>query len=184
MRLSRLFMVLGLIIMGIFSQFLPHPPNFASMNAIALLSPSYLENRRLSFAAVVPILFFNDLMYGFHSTMPFVYLSMGLIIWMGNGLKKTMSLRLLPLACFAAALLFFLIVNFGVWLTSSLYPKTLTGLGWCYFAAIPFFMNQILGDLFYGFCFYYLHCVWKFVQKKQTHDQPINSKLSLGPKFL
>ena len=47
-------------------------------------------------------------------------------------------------------MLFFGLSNFGVWMTDSFYPKTLQGLGLCYVAAIPFFVNQVLGDLAYA----------------------------------
>ncbi|MBI1884495.1 MAG: hypothetical protein HYS08_09880, partial [Chlamydiae bacterium] len=37
----------------------------------------------------------------------------------------------------------------SVWLGGRLYPKTLSGLETCFIAAIPFFRNTLLGDLFY-----------------------------------
>jgi len=52
-----------------------------------------------------------------------------------------------PLA--ALALLFFALSNFGVWLGSGMYPRSLAGLAECYAAALPFFQNSLAGDLFY-----------------------------------
>jgi hypothetical protein len=46
--------------------------------------------------------------------------------------------------------IFFLISNFGVWATQGMYPMTASGLVECYVAAIPFFGNQIAGDLFFS----------------------------------
>ena len=34
-------------------------------------------------------------------------------------------------------------------MTSSFYPKTLTGLGACYTAGLPFLQNAMVGDLMY-----------------------------------
>ncbi len=36
-----------------------------------------------------------------------------------------------------------------MWALGALYPKTLAGLEACFVAAIPFFRNTLVGDLFY-----------------------------------
>jgi hypothetical protein len=46
--------------------------------------------------------------------------------------------------------MFFLLSNFHVWLGSTMYPQTLTGLLACYVAAIPFGLNMLAGNLFYS----------------------------------
>jgi hypothetical protein len=46
------------------------------------------------------------------------------------------------------------ITNFAVWAFGGLYPHSLTGLTECYFLAIPFFRNTLLGDLFYSGAFF------------------------------
>jgi len=48
-----------------------------------------------------------------------------------------------------ASLQFFIITNFAVWVFGTMYAKNLAGLINCYYMAIPFFRNTILGDLFY-----------------------------------
>lgn len=149
MNFSRLLAILGFIMIGVISRLLPHPPNFTSLNAIALLGTIYFQNRWISLAMVFSTLFLSDLFIGFHSTMPFVYLSFGLIISLGYHFKSHRFLKTAPLLCFCSSLLFFFVSNFGVWMTSSLYPKTISGLGVCYLAAVPFLMNQIMGDLVY-----------------------------------
>ena len=53
-------------------------------------------------------------------------------------------------AAIVSSVLFFAITNFGVWLFSGFYPRTLAGLEACYVAAIPFFQNTIAGDLFFS----------------------------------
>jgi hypothetical protein len=57
----------------------------------------------------------------------------------------------------AAPVVFFLISNFGVWLSGGSlpgtvpYPHTLSGLADCYAAALPFFRGTLIGDwLFAG----------------------------------
>ena len=51
---------------------------------------------------------------------------------------------------FLASILFFVISNFGVWLSDPDYPINSAGLLLCYEMALPFFKNTILGDLFYA----------------------------------
>jgi len=53
-------------------------------------------------------------------------------------------------AAIASSVLFFVVTNFGMWLFSGFYPRTLLGLETCYIAAIPFFQNTLAGDLFYA----------------------------------
>jgi hypothetical protein len=52
-------------------------------------------------------------------------------------------------AALGSSLSFFLITNFMVWASGSLYPHTAMGLMACFSAGIPFYRNQLLGDAFY-----------------------------------
>jgi hypothetical protein len=60
------------------------------------------------------------------------------------------------LASVLGSVLFFLITNFAVWYGSAFYPQTPAGLLACYTAGLAFynqqsfFINSLLGDLFYG----------------------------------
>jgi hypothetical protein len=55
----------------------------------------------------------------------------------------------LAAASIAGSVLFFVVTNFGVWARDGLYPHTLAGLANCYVAALPFFQNGLVGDLFF-----------------------------------
>lgn len=161
MNNSHLLTVLGLIVIGILSRLVPHPPNFNAVNAIVLFSAFYFESRSLSFVTAISTLFLSDMILGFHCTMPFVYLSFIVILLIAQGLKRrasSYSILLLSLAC---SLLFFFISNFGVWMADVLYPKTVHGLGLCFLAAIPFLTNQIFGDLIYAGVLFGSFALWK-----------------------
>jgi hypothetical protein len=82
--------------------------------------------------------------------MFFVYSSFGLIVLMGNWLNLKQSLKRTICFLITSSLLFFVITNFGVWLSIPFYPKTVAGLGLCYLAAIPFLVNEMMGTLLYG----------------------------------
>ena len=47
-------------------------------------------------------------------------------------------------------ILFFIISNFGVWLTGSLYQQSLEGLIQCYIMALPFFTNTLLSTIIFA----------------------------------
>ena len=50
---------------------------------------------------------------------------------------------------FLSSVIFFILTNLGVWYLG--YPKNIEGLITCFTLAIPFFINTMLGDLFYSF---------------------------------
>ena len=50
-------------------------------------------------------------------------------------------------ASLGASVSFFLASNFAVWASWRMYPMTLSGLGSCYVAALPFFRNSVVTEL-------------------------------------
>jgi hypothetical protein len=56
---------------------------------------------------------------------------------------------------FANATIFFILSNFGVWLSElNGYAMNLSGLLECYYMGIPFFGNSVAGDVFYASLFF------------------------------
>ena len=148
---ARLLALIAAILAAAVLRLVPHPPNFSPIGAMALFSGAYL-GRRGAMALVAPLgaLLLSDLVLGFYRGMPTVYFSVALIVLMGTfALRRVTPLRL-GIAALTSSLLFFLITNFGMWMSSGLYPRTLAGLEACYVAAIPFFQNTVAGDLFYS----------------------------------
>ncbi|MBI4063611.1 MAG: hypothetical protein HY401_04845 [Elusimicrobia bacterium] len=142
----------GLILLGIWSRLMPHPPNFTALAAVAFFAADKIPNKKIAFAIPLITLALSDAVLGWHSTLPFVYLGFILTGVLGLRFGASNAHRALGLA--ASSVSFFLISNFGVWLTSGLYPRHLAGLAACYTAAIPFFRNEFLGTLLYGGAFY------------------------------
>lgn len=139
---KNVFLV-SLIFFAILSRFLPHPPNFTPIAAIALLSSKGFTNRWVVFLIPIVSLFISDLFIGLHATIPFVYISFILIALLGMYVKKINIVSVL-----VSSTIFFLVSNFGVWLLY--YPISTEGLVQCYTLALPFFLNTVLGDLVYG----------------------------------
>jgi hypothetical protein len=139
-----------LILLAAMSRLLPHPANFTPLAAMALAGGVYLDKRS---ALLVPLaaLFASDLFLGFHDTVLFVYGSFALIGILGLWLRSHKTVLPVVGATLAGSAVFFIVTNFGVWLTGGgwNYPKTLQGLVECYVMAIPFLRNTVLGDLVY-----------------------------------
>ena len=146
---SRLLAILTAVVVAAVLRLVPHPPNFTPIGAMALFSGAYLTRRGLAFAVPLAAMMLSDAVLGFHSGMPFVYGSVALIVAIGwLALKRVSSLRVVA-AALVSSVLFFVVTNFGTWAVSGMYPMTLAGLAACYVAAIPFFQNTVVGDLFY-----------------------------------
>lgn len=86
------------------------------------------------------------------------------------GIKQPIALLSL------ASLWFFLVSNFGVWLYW--YPNTLQGLLSCYLAALPFYRNTLLGDLFFGSLFVLLR---QFYLDRQQQKSSLEAAADLSP---
>jgi len=139
----------GIIIMiAVAMRLMPHPANVAPIAAMALFGGCYLDKK---YALLIPLvaMLASDLFLGFHQSILFVYGSFILIGLIGMGLKKRKTVRNVVIASVLSSVIFFLITNFGFWLTDSLYPRTFAGQMTAYAMALPFFRNTLLGDLFY-----------------------------------
>lgn len=142
-----------IILTAVFLRLVPHPPNFAPIAALALFTGAHFS-KKSAIIISVSTMFISDLILGLHATMPFVYGSFILMIFIGRLLKNNQKIHTLAGASLISSLLFFIITNFGVWLVYPMYPRTLLGLVNSYTMAIPFFKNSILGDLIYTFSFF------------------------------
>ena len=146
-KIVLFFYFVGLIAL---SRVIPHPPNFTPVLAMAVFMP-YLT-RDLYSAMLVPLsaMFVSDLYLGLHSSMFWVY---GSILLCTTLSQYTMSIMKTYVHLGSNALLsstiFFVVTNFAVWMSGSMYPLTLEGLLLCYTMAIPFFGNTLAGTLFY-----------------------------------
>ena len=134
--------VFGLVVVALLTRLLPHPPNFAPITSIALFTGFHFVNKRLALFIPLICMFLTDLILGVHSLMPIIYLSFVLISIIG---LKAKSLSLGTIL--SASSLFFIVSNLGVWYFY--YPLTWAGLSSCFILAIPFFINALMGDLFY-----------------------------------
>jgi hypothetical protein len=147
----------GLILFAALMRLVPHPWNFTPVAAMALFGGMVM--RRPLFAFGVPLaalvlsdLFINAWVVGSPLVLPngWVYGTFILIGLLGFTLRKRRSVGVVAAASISGSVLFFALTNFGVWASGLLYPRTSQGLAACYTAAIPFFANTLMGDLFWN----------------------------------
>ena len=142
--------------MAVLVRLLPHPLNFTPITALALFGATTFRNKYLGLSLPLIAMILSDIYLGFYGITLWVYGSFLLISLLGRYWKKIKIQNV-----FISSLIFFIITNFGVWLGG--YPKTLEGFLLCYTMAIPFFINSILGDLFFS---YLLKYSFRYSEKK------------------
>ena len=142
---------LGFILLIIIMRLLPHPPNFAPANAVALVVGLYSTKNR--FGLFVPLIgvFLADIIIGFYSLpiMIAVYASYCLIYGIGWLQRTDNNVIRVSAATLGSSVLFFAITNYAVWQFGTMYEHTVSGLSLAYAMAIPFFRNTLASDALY-----------------------------------
>ena len=131
-------------------RLLPHLPNVSPVAAMALFGGAYFADKRMAFIIPFVALFLSDLILGLHNSMIFVYAGFALTVAIGFMLQKRVTITNTAFAVVASSVMFFLLTNFGAWMTSGLYVKSAEGLMQAYAAGIPFFQNSLLGNAVYA----------------------------------
>jgi len=151
-RLSnpRTWLLLSMVAVAAAVRVLPHPWNFAPVGAMALFGGATFSSRRAALFYPLLALFVGDVFIGFHSLMPVVYASFLASVAIGFWLRERRRVMRIGAATLAGAVQFFVVTNFGVWLSGMTYPKTAAGLAACYVAGIPYLWNTLAGDSVYA----------------------------------
>lgn len=157
MNRARFLLICLLILSGALLRLAPHPWNFTPIGAIALFGGATLRRSSVAFTISLFALLISDVvaMLGgadsFHQLTPIVYLCFVLTSVMGRWLgTRYHSAAAVSIGAFGSSFLFFIVTNFFVWLIPGTYEPTLAGLALCYVRGIPFYGNQLAGDLFYA----------------------------------
>jgi len=144
--MKYLLIVLFLIV-GVFMRIMPFAPNFTPLLSIALLSGLYTKNK---YFVILPIsiMLVSDIIIGNHVTAFWVYTSLVIIFMLGYFVSRSNYFQILQYSIFSA-LIFFIVSNFGVWVTGG-YVFDFNGLLSCYIAAIPFFKNTLISTCLFS----------------------------------
>ena len=147
---AKLITISGIIFALAIFRLLPHLPNVSPVAAMALFGGAYFADKRMAFIVPFAALFLSDLFLGLHNSMIFVYAGFALTVSVGFLLKNRVTVTNTALALVVSSVLFFLLTNFGAWMTSGVYVKSAEGLMQAYVAGIPFFQNSLLGNLVFA----------------------------------
>ncbi|MCB0820404.1 MAG: hypothetical protein KDC13_07260 [Bacteroidetes bacterium] len=161
-----IFIVSVIAIAAVF-RLIPHWPNFTPVAAIAIMGGAFIANRALAFAIPLIAMVVSDVLtiqlinfkyitvpeYFASSGTLFIYLSVLVMTALGMLIYSRRSFASVAGVSALAAVAFFLISNFGAWLNNTL-PKTAAGLMATYELGIPFFANNLAGNLFFGLLFF------------------------------
>ena len=157
---SRFWFVASLIFTVAIFRLVPHWPNFTPVAAMALFGGAIFGKKYLAFIIPLAAMLISDMIIGFHASMWAVYLSFAITVVLGIVISRKPGWISIAVASVSSTILFFLITNFASWIASPFYPQNMTGLTQCYAAGlaflndgkygISFFMNSLLGDLFYN----------------------------------
>lgn len=142
-----------LIVFAAFTRLFPHPHNFTAMGAMAVFGGSVLKDKKIAFLLPLAALLLSDVCLqlftstkGFYGTTQFfVYGAFILTTFLATFICKT-SVANIAFAAVWSALIFFVVSNFGVWVSSTTYAKNISGLLACYAFAIPFYKNEFFGN--------------------------------------
>ena len=154
----------ALIAIVLIGRFLPHPPNFTPLVAVALFCAALMRKSVWAIGIPVAALWLSDLVinnviyasYYDHFVLAsnsFVWtvLALAMIVVLAKLLLKKISTGNVVISALLGSTVFFLVSNFGSWISGmNGYPITFGGLTACYTAGIPFFLNGIGGDLVFS----------------------------------
>lgn len=162
MNKKAFYIIGGLILFAALSRLLPHAYNFTPLGAIALFGAAYFPQKKWAFIIPIAALWISDLLLNnlvytsfyegfalFTSGFLYIYGALALIVILGFYLFDKITLPRVAGGAIGGSVIFFIVSNFGVWLSSPTYPLTFEGLLMCYTAAIPFFHYTIAGNLVY-----------------------------------
>ena len=154
--MNYLKFTLGVLIVLSASRFVPHPPNFTSLIALSFYLPAFFGRKSIGVLVIAYAL--TDLIIGFHNTILFTWGSVILIGLMSHYFRTNTKNRIF--GSFLAAIVFFIITNFGVWCLGG-YGYNFNGLLLCYFLALPFFGYSVLSTLIFSVTIETLYFFWQ-----------------------
>lgn len=153
--------------------------NFTPLGAMALFGGCYYKDRWKAYLVPLITLWLTDIildkLFYFHTWVFFydgfawVYASFVLMVMIGNSFRRV-SIKSLILSSVAAALIHWLVSDFGFWIgdgidtaTGKRFTQDWHGLYRCYFLALPYMKNLLLGNLIFGAIFF---GGFEFLQKR------------------
>lgn len=145
------------------SRLVPSMPNFSPMAAIALFGAVHFDQKWKSILVIFLATFFSDLVLNntiysymnpsftiFYDGFIWQYLAYAVIVILGAKTIPVVNFKNVLVGSLVTTVAFFIITNFGAWLSLPIYTKDLAGLTSSYLSAIPFLKASFMSDLLYS----------------------------------
>tara|TARA_A100001015_G_scaffold183005_1_gene203645 strand:+ start:794 stop:1279 length:486 start_codon:yes stop_codon:yes gene_type:complete len=160
--MQKLSICLGIFLALAVSRFVPHPPNFTSLIALSFYVPIIFGRQFIP--AIILSFAITDLVIGYHYGTFFTWGSVLLIGLISNYFRKSLIKRLS--GALVGAIIFFIVTNFGVWI-SGMYEYSFNGIISCYVAAIPFFAYSAISTILFSFLIEIFYKIYQFKIARQ-----------------
>jgi hypothetical protein len=177
--------VFALIALAVVSRLLPHPPNFVFLGALGLFAGCHFRGIAAILIPLVALLISDVIGHfasisgmGFYDpvVMITVYVGIALSGLIGTTLRDRRGAGRIVTASLACSATFFLLSNFGVWL-SGMYSASFSGLLACYAAALPFFQYTLAGDLVYTTLTFGSVAAWNYLGASAYRNERVKVSL-------
>jgi hypothetical protein len=175
--LAYIFVIFAVVI-----RFIPHPWQFTPVAASLLFFGARGAKRQIWIPLVLMAasdLALNRFVYAY----PFgwdqlvIWVWYAAILWLGTGLRERQKPLPVIGAALASSISFFIVTNFMVWATGTMYPMNWAGLITCYDAAVPFFRHTLEGDLLFTVAMFatpvVLHALAGAFNKEDDHTAAV-----------
>jgi hypothetical protein len=146
----KIVLFLSFVIIGVIGRFVPHFWNMTPVGSLAFLVGAKLG---FGWAIALPfsIMAFSDPFLGYYSLPIMLSVYSFFILYGISGfiLRDNKKIGQNIFAVGLSSFLFFIFTNMAVWYWGTMYTHNFAGLITSYFMALPFFANQIIGDMFF-----------------------------------
>ena len=116
----------------------------------------FMVQKSIGIIMPLAIMLVSDLIIGLHGLMFWTYGSIFLITLFSYQYIKKKFINVIKLSL-VSPILFFIVTNFGVWLTSTTYSSDLSGLMTSYTMGLPFLANSLISTILFSSCFYAIY---------------------------
>jgi hypothetical protein len=150
-NIIRIAVIGGMMLLAGLSRLIPHPANFTAIMAVALFGGAKFKSKPIAVVGPLIVMLITDTIIGYYSLMPFVYGCIVVTAVIGTTIGRKSNPLFVIGGSLVSSVLFFLVTNATVWYHNPQFSQDSSGLIACYIYAVPFFKNQLIGDLFFNF---------------------------------
>lgn len=164
-----------LVLIVVSLRLAPHPANFAPVAAVAIFGGAVLP-RRLGILVPLAAMMISDAIIGLHPLIPLTWGFYALTALVSSHWLRKNNIFRGAFLTVSSSVGFFIVTNFGVWVTSGMYAHSWAGIVRCYTLALPFFRNTLLSDVIYTGAIFGLYAL---AQKLSERALPSAKTLTL-----